>query len=153
MKVEEFDKKFTDLFTEMVEIAFDYVDRNEEEVDMVYVYGVMEQEIFYFDAFYIINNQLVQNHQINTVSKQQYDISDERILAKLDAGLDCLKRAQTLFKEEGQEVPTLLKMTFNAKTKAFNNEIIYELQFTNHSDKLPDDGADEWFSEIKDSMN
>ena len=71
----------------------------------------------------------------------------------LDAGLDCLKRSQTLFKEEGQEVPTLLKMTFNAKTKAFNNEIIYELQFTNHSDKLPDDGADEWFGEIKDSMN
>ena len=50
---DNFDNDFQSLLTEMVELAFEYVDDNVDEVDTVYTIGLIEKGYF-FKTFYKI---------------------------------------------------------------------------------------------------
>ncbi|WP_221417870.1 hypothetical protein, partial [Fulvivirga kasyanovii] len=80
---------------------------------------------------------------------KQYDVSDDKMFDLLDQGGELLEEVITLFQENDREVPTLMKITFDPKTHAFNNDIIYEPQYTNHPDRTNVDGFEEWFEEMK----
>ncbi len=70
-----FDNDFQSLLTEIVDLAFEYVDNNVDEVDTVYTIGLIEKGYF-FKTFYKINGQLAKSHKINNTSNKQYDISN-----------------------------------------------------------------------------
>lgn len=144
----EFDKRFAELFTDMVEIAFEYVGRNKAEVDNVYVYVSMEKGILFYNVFYRINGQLVEMHRVNTVSKEQYDLSDERTFGLLDLGIEDARQAEGLFRTTGREVPTEMKMVYSPKTGAFDNQLSYELRYSNDPVKSPARVFDDWFVEL-----
>ena len=46
---DNFDNDFQSLLTEMVELAFEYVDNNVDEVDTVYTIGLIEKGYFFQD--------------------------------------------------------------------------------------------------------
>jgi len=60
MKKTKFDQEFQRLTTEMVEVGFEYIGRNKEEVDNVYIYASMEDEMYFYNLFYKINNIVVE---------------------------------------------------------------------------------------------
>ena len=65
----DFDKKFQELFTKMVEISFEYVNRNVKEVEGIYIYNAMEGGEYCYNVFYKINNNIVESHELNFVSQ------------------------------------------------------------------------------------
>ncbi|HVS95057.1 MAG TPA: hypothetical protein VHE54_01180 [Puia sp.] len=148
MSPAEFDQRFQELFTDMVTIAFEYVDSNKAEVDEVYVYCSMEKGNLFYNVFYRINGQLVEMHRVNTVSSKQYDVSDDRMFRLLDQGKDDVRETERLFKEAGREVPTEMRMVYSPKTGAFNNDINYDLHYTNHPTKTISDVFEEWYAAL-----
>ena len=147
-KTAELDSKFQELFTNMVEIAFEYVDRNSAEVDNIYIFGSMEEDAYYYDVLYMINNRVVYTNEINDVSTHQYNISDARLDKLFDLGKSYLAATSELFKEHNKEVPTILKMCYSPKTGQFNNDIIYEPQYSNDDERIVSDSFDEWYEEL-----
>lgn len=140
-----FDEKFQDLFTNMVEIAFEYVERNQKEIETIYIFGSMENNTLFYNVFYKINGHMVKIHKINTVSKQQYDISDDRVFKLLKLGKEYLKATITLFKQANRQVPTLMKMVYSPPSGKFNNDISYDLHYSNDDKKMVSDVFNEWF--------
>jgi len=144
-----FDTEFQRLTTEMVEIAFEYIGRNKEEAEGIYIYASMEKEIYFFNLFYKINNQLIKKDFVNQLLVNKIDDSDERIDALLDFGIQALQDLSALFKNDKQEVPTLLKMVYLPKTGGFDCDVSYEPQFSNHKTNTNVDMFNNWYNEIK----
>lgn len=148
MATKEFDNKFLELQTAMVEIAFEFVNRNEKEVDNIYVYASMEEGDLFYNVYYKINGKNVKLNKLNDVLNQKVDISDDRVFNLFDLGMDYLEETLELFENDEREVPTLMKMTYSPKTGAFNNDISYELHYSNSDEKTNADVFEEWFDEL-----
>lgn len=145
-----FDQKFQELLSEMIAIAFEYVDNNVTEVDAVYVIGLIEQGYFY-KQFYKINNELVKSHKVNSVSAKQYDTSRERAFGVLHLGVEILEKIKELFVADSREVPTMLKLIYFPKTKKFESEFSYDYTHSKSATKTAQDVYEEWFNIISNS--
>jgi len=149
MEIKEFDTEFQKLCTTMVEAAFRYVGNNREEVDTIYLYASCENRNPFFNVFFRINGTLVHIHKVNTVCKKLCEVSDDTAFGLLDEGVECLDEMIRLFQQDNREVPTLMKMTYSPKTGAFNNDILYDPQYSSHPDRSNVNGFEEWFEEMK----
>jgi hypothetical protein len=148
MATKEFDEKFQKLFTEMVEIAFEYLNFNKDEVDAIYIYASMEEGDFFYNVFYKINNKISKKHLVNNFLKIKIDVSSERQQSMLSIGNKYLESISKIFKGDEREVPTLMKMEYHPKTGKFNNDISYDLHYSNHPTRTAVDGFEEWFVEM-----
>lgn len=153
MEIPEFDKKFQQLFSNMVEIAFEFVGRNKDEIDAIFIYASMENNEFFYNNFYKVKGQLVKTHKINTISSQKYDLSSSRTFAMLNLGNKYLEETAKLFSEAGRQVPTLMKMTYYPKTGKFNNDISYDLHYSNDPNRSNVEGFNEWYTESEKANN
>ena len=140
-----FDNDFQGLLTEIVELSFEYVDNNVDEVDTVYTIGLIEKGYF-FKTFYKINGQLAKSHKINEVSKKQYDISSTRAFNLLNLGNEILMKIEKLFVDYDREFPTILKLVYFPKTGNFESYFGYEKTFSNSTTKTAQDVYEEWYS-------
>ena len=140
-----FDNDFQGLLTEIVELSFEYVDNNVDEVDTVYTIGLIEKGYF-FKTFYKINGQLAKSHKINEVSKKQYDISSTRAFNLLNLGNEILMKIEKLFVDYDREIPTILKLVYFPKTGNFESYFGYEKTFSNSTTKTAQDVYEEWYS-------
>jgi hypothetical protein len=152
METKDFDNKFSKITTEMVEVAFEYVDYNKQEIDTIYIYSSMENNSFFYNVFYCINGQLTKLHKINDVSKKQYDLSVERVFRLLRLGNEYLLEVRKLFIEDKREVPTQMKMMYFPKTGKFTVDISYELYWSNSKELLSEDIFRLWYEEINKVM-
>lgn len=143
-----FDHEFQKYLAELVEIGFEFVNNNSEEVEVVYIIGLIESGYFY-KVFYQINGYLVKSHKVNEVSDMQYDIGNERAFEMLNKGNQTLKKLEDLFHNNGREVPVMLKLSYQPKTGAFNSDISYDKTFTQHKTKTARDVYEEWYNQIE----
>lgn len=132
----------------MIDIAFEFVNHNNEEVNGIYLYASMEGGCSY-NVFYNIDGQLVKLHKVNTVLKKQCDISGERMFRLLNHGNGYLKEMIDLFQRDNREVPTLMQLVYAPATGKPDNKISYELQFTHSKTKTSKDVFDAWYEEVK----
>jgi hypothetical protein len=146
--IQDFDDKFSALFTGMVEIAFEFVNRNDEEVEAIYIFSSLENGYFY-NVFYRINGSVVSINNVNEVSKQQYDVSPSRMFDLLGVGNDMLTEMETLFTDHNREVPKSMKMVYEPQTGHFNNKMGYEYLYKNDDNKTSGSVFDDWYNEIK----
>jgi len=151
MTQEEFNGQFKELFSGMVQLAFEYVDRNSEEVNIVYVYAAMEGPSNFYNVFYQINGHLVEMHEVNSVSKQQYDTGMQRMMSVLQTGTSDVSKMRSLFEDFQGKVPTQMKMEFHPNTGKFDNAISYDLFHSNSKKLTNSDIFDQWFEELKNS--
>lgn len=149
METAAFDKKFQQLYSKMVEIAFEYVNRNKDEIDAIYIYASMENNEYFYNNFYKVNGVVIKTHKIKTVSKQQYDLGPTRTFAMLNLGNKYLEETAKLFSEAQRPIPTLMKMVYYPKTGKFNNDIDYELHYSNKPDRGNVDAFEEWFKAME----
>jgi hypothetical protein len=132
----------------MVEIAFEYVGRNKEEVDCIYIYASMEDDSIFYNTFYSIKGNIVKAHKVNDYLSNN-PATPEMNKKLLKIGTDFLDETSELFENHNREVPTLMKMTYKPKTKTFDNDIHYEKYFSDHLERTEVDGFNEWFEEMK----
>lgn len=144
--IEEFNDKFSDLFTQMVEIAFEFVNRNEEEVETIYIFTSLETGYFY-NVFYRINGKVVSINKVNEASKEQFDMSPSRMTSLLRYGNELVQNTQELFEQYDREVPKSMQMVYEPKTGRFDNQIGYQYLYKNDSVKTASTVFDDWFDE------
>jgi len=146
----EFDEQFQNIFTQLVEITFEFVNRNKSEIDVIYIYASMEEGDAFFNTFFKINGKLSKIKKINDVSIEKYNISDQRVFGMLKEGNKLLLNLIQLFNKNSREVPNLMKMVYHPKTGQFNNDLIYEKQYSYDDARTNVDGYQEWFNELND---
>ncbi len=139
--------KFNDITSGMIQVAFEYVNRNTDEVDAVYVYVGIEGS-FFFNTFFKINDKLIEMHKVNEVSKMQYDTAMKRMFDVLKIGAKDAQDLASLLKQYKQEVPTQMKMLYFPKTGEFNNDIVYEKLLTKNDDIHHSDLFEQWFEDL-----
>lgn len=147
--MKEFEDRFSELQADMISICMEYV---ENRADKVYVYASCEEDMISSSFFYLINNKYVECHKVNDAlenGEEKYDVSPERMFQVLQIIGEDIEEIETLCKEYEKDMPTEMKLIYDAKSGKFKAEYKYDLIHTNEDVKTADDFADEWFEEVK----
>ncbi|OKA31344.1 immunity protein YezG family protein [Bacillus cereus] len=147
--MKEFEDRFSELQADMISICMEYV---ENRADKVYVYASCEEDMISSSFFYLINNKYVECHKVNDAlenEEEKYDVSPERMFQVLQIIGEDIEGIETLCKEYKKDMPTEMKLIYDAKSGKFKAEYKYDLIHTNEDVKTADDFADEWFEEVK----
>ncbi|RID89376.1 DUF600 family protein [Peribacillus asahii] len=147
--MKEFEDRFSELQADMISICMEYV---EDRADKVYVYASCEEGMISGKFFYLINNQYVKCHKVNDAlenGEERYDMSPERMFKVLQIIGEDIEEIEILCKEYERDMPTEMKLIYDANSGKFQAEYKYDLVHTNDDIKTADDFADEWFEEIK----
>ena len=148
MTQEEFSEKFKELFTGMIQAAYDFIDHS-DEAEEIYVYSDMEGGMSYYKAFYRIKGKIVKMHEVNEVLTKQVDTGMNRTLDILDLGIEDTENTRILFEEFQGKAPAHMKLKFVVATNQFDNDICYDLKHINTDDLFADHIFDQWYEEVK----
>lgn len=149
MATKKFDSKFSKILKKMVEITFDFVEYDKNEVDYIYIYTSMEGSGFFFNFFYKIKNQLIKKHQVNTLLSKTVDVSSIKQQSVMHLGNEYLEEVKKLFVEDEREVPTQIKMIYCPNTGSFSSKINYDLHWSNQTYLNDVDIFQQWYKEIE----
>ena len=130
----------------MLEIAFEFVNFDTSQVEMIYVFCSTE-EGYMFDFFYSIDGKIMQRHQVNNVLKQSIDSSDEKQFFCLETGNKDLLSCVDKFEKKGEEVPTRIMVSYAVKNEKINIDFSYEKRLIG-TDLMADDLLTEWITEL-----
>lgn len=145
----EFEDLFNELQADMISICMEYV---EDRADKVYVYASCEEGMISSSFFCLINNMYVECHKVNDAlenGEERYDVSSERQFMVLDIINADVEKIEVLCKEYERDMPTELKLIYDAESGKLQAKYKYDLVHTNDDVKTADDIADEWFEETK----
>ena len=147
--MKEFEDRFSELQADMISICLEFV---EDRADKVYVYASREEGVISSSFFYLINNKYVKSHKVNDALEngdERYDVSPKRGFMVLRILCEDIEKIEELCKEYERDMPTEMKLIYDAKSGNFKAEYKYDLVYTNDDIKTADDIADEWFEEVK----
>ena len=145
MATKEFDKNFAHLIEDTLHYALEYTGYS-LDIDCIYIYISLERSVQYL-VFFRINGCLSLKHKLNEyVTTKQIDVSDENQRWLNSNGNAIAQKIRASFQDDEREVPSSLRITYEAKTGKLNSTVSY--------DKLLDDeDADSltmyfrWFAE------
>ena len=145
MATKDFDRNFTHLIEDALHNALEYVGYS-PDIDCIYIYIYLERSVQYL-VFFKINESLSLKHKLNEhVATKQIDVSDENQRWLNSNGNAIAQKIRASFQDDGREVPSSLRITYEPKTGKLNSTMSY--------DKLLDDeDADSltmyfrWFAE------
>ncbi|RYY96560.1 MAG: hypothetical protein EOO11_13190 [Chitinophagaceae bacterium] len=123
MPNEEFADSLQDLVDALVDVAFEYVDFNEDEVDAVYLLGSPTNDNYFNNFFYKINGEVVSGRRINTVIRKPVDLSTERATAFFAQGSKLLAQLAALFQKHKLEVPRIVRVVFDVKESSLGLQL------------------------------
>lgn len=142
-----FEDYFAELHTDMVFACKDYVNG---AADKIYIYISQEGRMTSSDYFFEIEGQILKRHQLNSISKQ-YDISVSNQQKCNVILVDTTLELEDLCQEYQRPMPTEIKMIYDVKKNSLDVKYKYDNQWLNHKTKSPDDIANKWFEEVKNS--
>ena len=130
MATKEFDKNFAHLIEDALHNALEYTGYS-LDIDCIYIYISLERSVQYL-VFFKINGYLSLKSKLNEyVTSQQIDISDENQRRLNSNGNAIAQGIRASFQDDGREVPSSLRITYEPKTGKLNSTMSY--------DKLLDD--------------
>lgn len=130
MATKDFDKNFTHLIEDALHNALEYTGYS-SDIDSIYIYLSLGRSVQYL-VFFKINGYLSLKSKLNEyVTSQQIDISDENQRRLNSNGNAIAQEIRTSFQDDGREVPSSLRITYEPKTGKLNSTMSY--------DKLLDD--------------
>jgi hypothetical protein len=147
--MKEFEDRFSELQADMISICMEYV---EDRAEKVYVYASREEGVISSNFFYLINNKYVKSHKVNDALEngdERFDVSPKRGFMVLRILCEDIEKIEELCKEYERDIPTEMKLIYDAKSGKFKAEYKYDLVYTNHETKTARQIANEWFEEIQ----
>lgn len=147
--MKDFEGRFSELQADMVSICMEYVG---DRTDKVYIYASCEDDMISSSFFYLINNKYLESHKVNDAledADESYDVSTERQFMVLKIINDNIGKIEELCNEYEKDMPTEMKLIYDATSGKFQAEYKYDLVHTNDEIKSADDFADEWFEEVQ----
>lgn len=148
MQESNFEGKFNGSIQNIIKASFNYVNNNAKEVELIYVFGAIGDGDFAFNVFYKINGRLAKTNRVNTISTQQYDISDQKVLGLLDEGTNILQNIDALYSENGKKTPTDIKIIYDTKTEKFETKMGYDQRYYVKGHKTVTQVFNDWFVEM-----
>lgn len=142
--IEEFNSRLMEQYKSMIEACFGYTNFNEEEVDEIFIIGMIRTGYSSIEYFYKINGKISEAYQINDLLKEKCDTSPDRQFEILDFLTADLKTIVSIFEEFEQEIPFVLKIIYNVKNKKMEISFNYD----DKKDLLKDEVFGQWLSEI-----
>ena len=121
----EFETQLNRHIKSMIEISFEFVDWNENEIERIYVLCSTEGSNF-FTFFYSIRGVIVKRHLVNSYLKKKCNVEPAKQISSDRIGLKDLRSIVDLFKLYDKEIPMLIKIDFNILTSNMNMELSYE---------------------------
>lgn len=147
MNKEQFEEETQNIFTRMVELAFEFVERNVVDIDGIYVFVSLENGYF-FNVYYKVNGHYTEINNVNKYAKEQFDLSMDRMFDMLDLGTEDTEELKAVFEKYDEEVPKSVKLYYNPKTEGFVAKLGYEELFTGDSEKTAGSVFDDWLTEL-----
>ena len=130
MATKEFDKNFAHLIEDALHNALEYTGYS-LDIDCIYIYLSLGRSVQYL-VFFKINGYLSLKSKLNEyVTSQQIDVSDENQRRLNSNGNAIAQGIRASFQDDGREVPSSLRITYEPKTGKLNSTMSY--------DKLLDD--------------
>ena len=137
---EGFEKRFSELQTDMVSICMEYV---EDKADKIFIYASYESKIMSCDFFYTISGRLYKKDAL----PKGYDVNVERQMSCLDILLDDMEEIVSVCSEYEADMPTEIKIIYDIKTNQLNASYQYD-EIYSETDNSADDMVEIWYQEI-----
>lgn len=147
-----FEDEFMDWQADMVDIAKEYI---EDRAEKIYLYGSIEEGVYFFNLFFKIKNKILFMHQINSIlsnSEKKFDVSQDRQETVLHIGAEDLIKIEEVCKKYGQSVPTEFKLIYDVKSNSLKAHYEYDLKYSNEEDVDTDDIFMAWYEDIKNTV-
>ena len=119
---------FEDLLMEiqsnLVSLGLEY---SNSQIDEIYLYGYMEEGIYFFNLFFKKNGEIIRLNQINDFLSENEKIDDsrDRQIQLLELGIDDLEKIEILFENNKKEVPTEIKIIYNKSSNSLKSKYSY----------------------------
>lgn len=144
-------KTFEDLFMEMqADMVFACKDYVKGAADKIYIIISSEGRMISNDYFYEISGRIMKRHKLNEISPL-YDVSPDNQEKYNMILIEDTLELKKLCKEHQRPMPTEIKMIYDVKKNSLDVKYKYDNQWLNHKTKTPNDIANEWFVEVKNS--
>ena len=144
-------KTFEDLFMEMqADMVFACKDYVKGAADKIYIIISSEWRMTSNDYFYEISGRIMKRHKLNEISPL-YDVSPDNQEKYNMILIEDTLELKKLCKEHQRPMPTEIKMIYDVKKNSLDVKYKYDNQWLNHKTKTPNDIANEWFEEVKNS--
>lgn len=144
-------KTFEDLFMEMqADMVFACKDYVKGAADKIYIIISSEGRMISNDYFYEISGRIIKRHKLNEISPL-YDVSPDNQEKYNMILIEDTLELKKLCKEHQRPMPTEIKMIYDVKKNSLDVKYKYDNQWLNHKTKTPNDIANEWFEEVKNS--
>lgn len=144
-------KTFEDLFMEMqADMVFACKDYVKGAADKIYIIISSEGRMISNDYFYEISGRIMKRHKLNEISPL-YDVSPDNQEKYNMILIEDTLELKKLCKEHQRPMPTEIKMIYDVKKNSLDVKYKYDNQWLNHKTKTPNDIANEWFEEVKNS--
>ena len=145
----KFDVKLNEYLKSMIEVSFEYIGWNKEEVDSIHILCSTEESI-YFHFFYSIGGNILERHKVNNYLKVKCNDSEEHQIAADNIGISDLEQIISLFKAENREIPFSIKITYLPATNKMESIFDYESKLLG-SDLMEEDLLQQWIKSLKKS--
>lgn len=141
-----FEDYFSELQADMVAICLEYA---HDKVDNIYIYCSVEDNMFSVGFFYRIKSKLLKRHEINK-ENPECDVSVGMQKQVMQILIDDLKEIQKRFVEFDREMPTEMKLVYDAYTNKLTADYSYEKIILEDSNLTAYDVEKKWFEKLGD---
>lgn len=144
----EFDTEFEAIYTKIAALAWQFLENQRETIDKVYIYGALENNSYFFNWFFVGQEQVWNSRQIIRSMNISDDEGKSIIFDNLDTGISYLEQIENLFNKYHREPPTELKMIFDMARRDIDIDISYEKKYIT-PDISETDVFMSWMEEIR----
>ncbi len=137
-----FEERLAEIQSKMILACMDYADNRAERV---YIYASREGRCTSAHFFFKVNGRVVDRNEPG----EGYDVSEDRQSACLGKLRACIREADHVCKEYGKDMPTEMKIVYNAENDKTDIAYRYDLVYSNKRNKSDCDVAEEWFEEMQ----
>ncbi|MGT2743050.1 hypothetical protein ACVRXX_07110 [Streptococcus plurextorum] len=129
---------------DMISLALEL---SECKADKIYIYGSSEAGIISFNCFFEKKNMLYTINKLPLIGVKQ--MSNDRMFAFLKIGSEDLEELLEFFKIEGKEIPTQIKIIYDANNHKAKAQYSYELIHSVSETITPEEVFLKWYEEVK----
>ena len=140
LKPKTFESGYEKWTKELVELCFEYVNYDSQNVEEIFIFFSTEFSTIWFNAFYKINGQILKKHKVG----EKYDTSDKKQLLLNKEANKIIQKLIENFKLFDKDLPSDFRITYKIDGGKFDCKMNYEPQMEINPDISMHTICDEW---------
>ncbi len=147
IKISDFDKELTSVFSKIVSLGLEYTNK---QVDCVYFLGTnVGNKVFNNNLFFKLSDNIFTINKVNDYVKNEIDDSKDMMYNVLDLLKGDFQEVNQLFLTNDLEAPTEIKLKYDVVTGKFGSDLSYDKRLEKSTTMTANDIFDEWIIETK----